>query len=164
VIPVKAGFFANIKSCNYLPNVLMKKEAVDHGVDFVFSFDEHDHLGEGPTESAAIVSADGWLLSPPDDRVLPGTTVVRVRTLAREMVAEGLLGGVDCRAIARKELRGARELLVIGTTPDVVPVVEFDGHPVGDGRPGPVAIRLGELLREDISRGATMRTPVFDGP
>ncbi|HEY8240367.1 MAG TPA: aminotransferase class IV, partial [Kiritimatiellia bacterium] len=39
-VPVKPGYFANIKSCNYLPNVLMKKEASDQGADFSLSFDE----------------------------------------------------------------------------------------------------------------------------
>jgi branched-chain amino acid aminotransferase len=32
-IPIKKSFFATVKSCNYLPNVLMKMEAIEAGCD-----------------------------------------------------------------------------------------------------------------------------------
>ena len=51
VIPIKKDYFANIKSCNYLPNVLMRKEAEDAGVEFTVSIDEQGFLAEGPTEN-----------------------------------------------------------------------------------------------------------------
>ena len=41
-------------------------------------------------------------------------------------------------------------MLLFGTTPDVTAVVEFDGRPVGDGKPGPVSRELGARLTEDI--------------
>ena len=46
-IPPKPGFFARVKSCNYLPNVLMKKEALDADAAFSVSIDEQGCLGEG---------------------------------------------------------------------------------------------------------------------
>ena len=45
-IPPKPGFFARVKSCNYLPNVLMKKEALDADVAFSVSIDEQGCLSE----------------------------------------------------------------------------------------------------------------------
>ena len=58
VIPIKPPFFAGIKACNYLPNVLMKKEAIDAGADFAVGFDEQGCLAEGATENFGIVSQD----------------------------------------------------------------------------------------------------------
>jgi len=46
-IPMKPGFLANVKNCNYLPNVLMKKQAEDAGACFSVSIDENGFLGEG---------------------------------------------------------------------------------------------------------------------
>ena len=60
-IPIKPSFFATIKACNYLPNALMKKEAVDLGVDFTLAFDEHGRLAEGATENAGILTEAGDL-------------------------------------------------------------------------------------------------------
>ena len=63
-IPVKKSYFANIKSCNYLPNVLMKKEAVDAGVQYTVSIDENGFLGEGSTENIGLVTPNRTLKFP----------------------------------------------------------------------------------------------------
>lgn len=159
-VPVKPGFFATIKSCNYLPNVIMKKEAVDLGVDYVLSFDENGFLAEGPSESAAVVTCDRRLLMPTSGRILPGTTMQRAAELAGELVREGLLRDVAPADIPRSEVISAREILILGTTPDVIPVIEFDGRPIGEGQPGPVAKALAQLLQDDMA-GDAVRTPVF---
>ena len=53
-------------------------------------------------------------------------------------------------------------MLIIGTTPDVVPVVRFEGAPVADGKPGPVFKALLEALRKDIRENPARLTPVFE--
>jgi len=40
-VPPKKPYFATIKSCNYLQNVLMKKEAVDADADYTVALDEN---------------------------------------------------------------------------------------------------------------------------
>ena len=47
-IPAKTSFMATMKNCNYMQNVLMKKEAVDNDIDFVIALDERAHLGDVP--------------------------------------------------------------------------------------------------------------------
>ena len=96
-VPLKPSFFARVKTCNYLPNVLMKKEAVDRGVDFMAAFDTAGFLAEGATENIAIVSADGYLASPFSSRILTGTTMVRVMELAQPR-SEERRGGTECRS------------------------------------------------------------------
>lgn len=151
-VPVKAGFFATVKSCNYLPNALMKKEAVDAGVDFTVSFDEKGFLAEGATENIGILNANDELLVPKMDRILPGTTMLRLLELARPLVARGEFAKVRHADIRIEDLELANEIYIIGTTPDVTAVVEFDGKRIGDGKPGPVWKILSDLLLNDIAR------------
>ena len=159
-VPVKPGFFANVKSCNYLQNVLMKKEAEDHSVDYAVSLDENGCLAEGPTENVCLVSADNELLVPRFDRILRGTTMVRAMELAEELVSSHILAGVRQAWISREDLFEAKEVLMCGTTFDVLPIVEFDGQAIGPGRPGPIYRELLERMRRDQQEGREVLTPV----
>jgi 4-amino-4-deoxychorismate lyase len=48
------------------------------------------------------------------------------------------------------EARASREMVLLGSSIKVAPVVQWDSHRIGDGRPGPVARALLELLEEDM--------------
>ena len=160
-IPVKAGFFATIKSCNYLPNALIKKEAADAGADFALAFDEQDHLAEGATENFGIVDPDGRLRVPGAARILSGTTMNRALDLAEPLVRDGRLTAIARGPIARAEVVSARELLIFGTTPDVTSAVEWDGRPVGGGIPGPIGRDLLALIQRDIRENMSARLAVW---
>lgn len=161
-IPVKPGFFATVKTCNYLPNVLMKKEAVDLGVDFTVSLDEHRNLAEGATENIGIVTIGKELFMPPPDRVLAGTTAKRAMHFARQLLKERKLTTAEFRPISLGVARAAAEIHIYGTTPNITPVVRFDGKPVGDGKPGPIASTLFDMLKEDMVPDSRRLTKVFD--
>ena len=150
-VPTKEGYFAQVKSVNYLPNVLMKKQAVDAGVDFMLGFDKNGHMTELPTENFGIVTAGRVLRVPRPDHILLGTTMQRVLALAREkLVPAGVLAGVEEADVPRAELERAAEMLVFGTTPHVTAATEFAGRPVGDGKPGPVWRELSRVFEEDL--------------
>jgi branched-chain amino acid aminotransferase len=160
-VPHKDGFFAQVKSVNYLPNVLMKKQAVDAGLDFMLGFDANGHMTELPTENIGIVTADRVLRVPKPGHILLGTTMLRVLALAREqLVPAGVLAGVEEADVPRAELEHAAEMLVFGTTPNVTAVTEFAGRPVGAGRPGPVWSALSQVFEADL-RNPEMLTPVW---
>ena len=161
-IPLKHPFFASMKSCNYLPNVLMKKEATDHSVDYVIGFTESGLLAEAPTENIGIVTTDNELLVPAGDHILEGTTMVRVLTLAQELVERGELTCAAAHEISKKSVVDARELLAFGTTPDVASIVTFDNHQIGNGKPGPIGAKLGSLLQKDILENKALHTRVFE--
>lgn len=149
-IPIKPGFFAQIKSCNYLSNVLMKKEALEAGADFAISLDEDGFLAEGATESIGLVSKDNYLKFPEFKRVLKGITLQRAMILAENLVKKGLIKGVKLSPISLEDAYNAKEILLLGTTIDVLPVTWFEGKIVGDGKPGPVARNLKNLFEKDI--------------
>ncbi|MBW7909339.1 MAG: aminotransferase class IV [Kiritimatiellae bacterium] len=160
-MPVKSGIFATIKTTNYLPNALLKKEATDAGADFALTFDEHDHLAEGATENFGIVDAHHILRVPGPERILLGTTMNRALQLARALLADGRLRGIQHTPITRAELATAPEILIFGTTPDVTSVVTLDGKPVADGKPGPIGSALLALLRHDIHHNKEVRLQVL---
>jgi branched-chain amino acid aminotransferase len=161
-IPVKKSYFATIKSCNYLPNVLMKKEAVDAGVQYTVSIDENGFLGEGSTENIGLVTPDRTLKFPRFARILKGTTVTRVAELAESLVANGKLEQVVFEDITLNEAYSGAEILLFGTTFDILPAVIFDGHAIGSGRPGGIYQLLLELLTRDIENNSALHTPVFE--
>lgn len=156
-VPVKPGAFANIKSCNYLPNVLMKREAVERGAHYAVSVDERGFLAEGAAENLGLVSAEGRLLFPRFERILHGITVSRLSELAP---AAGL-GEPEFRDLSLEDAFAAREMMLLGTSFDALPVVQLDGRPIGDARPGPVFRRVRELLLADVTANPQASEPVF---
>ena len=160
-VPMKPGIFATVKTCNYLPNVMMKKEAIDLGVDFTITLDEDGNLGEGATENIGIVTSDGELFMPPPERVLAGTTAKRALALAQQLVEEGMLKVAEYRPITPAMVHSAAEIHIYGTTLNITPVTQFDGQIVGDGKPGPVAERLFGLLKEEMVPDSSRLTRVF---
>jgi branched-chain amino acid aminotransferase len=159
-IPSKPALFAGVKNCNYLPNVLMKREAVDAGVDYVVGFDPDGHLTEGPTENAGIVTREGELAFPRLENILAGTTMLRAVELAQALVAAGVIRSVRFRDITEGEILAAAEMLMVGTTINVVSVCAYAGRPVGSGVPGPVGRALDDALVRDIQTNPCLRTPV----
>ena len=157
-VPVKPARFATVKNCNYLPNVMMKRESVDWGVDFVVGFDSDGFMAEGATENFGIVSKEGELLFPRMDAVLDGTTMLRVMQLAEALVEAGVLKRIAFRDITETDVREAAEMLIVGTTINVVSVRSFEGVPVGSGVPGRVGCALDALLVRDIEGNEAMRT------
>lgn len=152
-LPAKASWLAQIKSCNYLQNVLMKKEAVDRKLDFVIGVDEHGYITEGATENIVIVDQDNMILHPSLNYILKGTMMVRACELAQE---NGIK--VAARSISIDDLLSAKEVMMLGTTLNVLSVVKFEAHRIGNGRPGPMAKLMEQLLQRDISnavRGTT---------
>lgn len=160
LVPMKRDYFANIKSCNYLPNVLMTKEARDKGVEFTVSLDEKGFLGEGATENVGIITREREFLVPRFDRILKGVTVSRMLELAGQLAAKGGLNDAREADISREDAYRAHEMMVFGTTFDILPVVTFDDRPIGNGKPGQFFENFLALLRQDMSNGSGMVTRV----
>ena len=148
-IPAKQGWMSQIKSVNYLPNVLMKKDAIEHDADYPLCFDADDCLAEGSTENVVLVDAAGIFVVPELRNALTGTTLARAMDLMRARMV------VATRPVPEEELYGCREIILLGTSLDAVGVVRYNGRVVGDGQPGPVAGRLRELLVADRGARAT---------
>lgn len=159
-VPVKHPFFAVIKSCNYLPNVLMKMEAVKAGCKYSVNLDEEGFIGEGSTENICIVSEDGYLRIPEFENTLAGTTAGRVFQLALALEHEQTIKGVQFAKISQEDVYHSSEVMMMGTSINLVPVVRFDGKVIGKGVPGPVHSRLSDLLWKDMTGNKELLTDV----
>jgi 4-amino-4-deoxychorismate lyase len=149
-VPIKPPFFARVKSTNYLPNVLVVLEAKDRGADNGIMIDERGMVGESSNMNVAFVTKDRVFRHPCFDAILSGVTVQRMFNLARRLVESGDLRDILVADVSIQEGRAAAEMLLIGSSIKVAPVVEWDGQPIGDGRPGPIAGKLLDLWYEDV--------------
>ena len=151
--PIKPPLYAVTKATNYLPNVLMQMEAKEAGFDNGVFIDEEGYVGESSNMNVAFVTRDGVFRHPKFDRVLAGCTSLRLLDLARRLVERGVIDGVEVCDIPVAAARAAREMVLLGSSVKVAPIVEWDGQPIGDGKPGPVARALLDLLEEDMRSG-----------
>jgi branched-subunit amino acid aminotransferase/4-amino-4-deoxychorismate lyase len=81
--------------------------------------------------------------------LLSGCTSLRLLELARGLESH-LLRGVQVADVPVAEARAAREMLLIGSSIKVAPIGEWDGKPIGDGKPGPVVRALFDVLARDM--------------
>jgi 4-amino-4-deoxychorismate lyase len=151
--PIKPPLYAITKTTNYLPNVLMQMEAKESGFDNGVFIDADGHVGESSNMNVAFVTAAGVLAHPKFDHILSGCTSLRLLDLARSLVARQLIQAVEVRDITVAEARASREMLILGSSVKIAPVVRWDDQTIGDGRPGPVAKALLQLLEEDMRAG-----------
>ena len=143
----------NIKSLNYLNNVLAKIEANVKGGDEAIFLDRNGYVSEGSGDNIFVVKR-GKITTPP--------TINNLRGITREVVIEIIqrLGIPFCEAnLGLYDLYTADEVFVTGTAAEVAPIVEIDGRVIGDGRPGKITKQImGEF--EKVTR--TEGTPIYE--
>ena len=133
------------KTTQLLFAVLAKEAAREAGVDDAWLVDD-GFITEGTSANAHIIDARGVLVSHPVDHgVLPGVTRLTILPIAREM---GL--PVEERAFSVEELFSAREAFVSSASALVMPVVEVDGRPIGNGGPGTLTSELRRRYIEQL--------------
>jgi branched-chain amino acid aminotransferase len=143
-MPAKRGLMAKIKSVNYLPNVLMKREAVQSGCDYSLCFDDDGFLAEGAVENVCLVDAQGRLVVPELNNALTGTTLMRALDAIKDEMP------VIFRQVTEDDVYLAREVILLGTTIDALSVVRFNKKPIHDVRPGPVSKKMRRFLIQDL--------------
>lgn len=148
--PIKAPIYAITKATNYLPNVLMQMEAKEAGFDNGVFIDADGNVGESSNMNVAFVSRNGVLVHPKFDHILAGCTSIRLLELAKGLQDNGLLKGIEVRDIPAAEARASREMLLMGSSVKVASIVQWDDQLIGDGKPGPVAKALLQLLDDDM--------------
>ena len=131
----------DIKSVALLPNVLAKQAARKEGAYEAWFVDELGLITEGSSSNAWIVDQDGVLRTRDlNANILRGIT----RSSLIGLIAEAGLQ-LSERPFTPEEAKSAREAFVTAASTLVMPVVKVDGAIIGDGKPGPVALRLRAL-------------------
>ena len=147
-----------IKSLNYLNNILAKIEAITAGYEEAIMLSSSGYVTECTGENLFIVSAQSFsarggsasgggrkqlLTPPPYIGVLRGITRQTVMTIGRRLRLE-----VREELLTRHDLFNADECFLTGTAAEIVPVVKIDGRRIGAGKPGPVTKRLQQAFRQ----------------
>ncbi len=128
-----------IKSLNYLNNILAKIEALDNNVPEAIMYNHEGYVAEATGDNVFIVR-DGVIYVPPVEAgSLEGVTRQVVIKLAE---AEGIK--VVEKNLTRFALYICDEFFLTGTAAEVIGVVEIDSRMIGDGKPGPIT----KLLRK----------------
>jgi branched-chain amino acid aminotransferase len=120
-----------IKSLNYLNNILGKIEAINAGAPEAVMLDQSGYVTECTGDNIFMVK-DKVLVTPPVSvGVLNGIT----RGAVLEVAAKAGLKACE-RMVTRFELYIADELFLTGTAAELIPVVMIDGRQIGTGAVG----------------------------
>ena len=132
-----------------IANVLAKQKAFENNaVEAVLV--RNGNITEGTHTSFCAVK-DGRLYTHPlSNLILDGIT----RKVVIEICKEKNIPVVETE-IKAGELKSFDEMMVLGTISEITPVVQVDDWKVGNGKPGPITLKLQKILCEMISRAAT---------
>ncbi|MDP2941720.1 MAG: branched-chain-amino-acid transaminase [Candidatus Omnitrophota bacterium] len=132
-----------IKSLNYLNNIMAKMEAANAGFDEAIMLDSLGYVAECTGDNIFIVKR-GHLYTPPQCMgTLRGITRDAVIELARKSRIS-----VHEHVITRHEVYISDECFLTGTAAEIIPVVAVDGRGIGAGKPGELTLRLMKKFRE----------------
>nr|WP_321352823.1 branched-chain-amino-acid transaminase [uncultured Methanoregula sp.] len=126
----------NVKSLNYLNNILAKIEANYKGGDEAIFFDTNGYISEGSGDNLYIVK-NGEILTPPTLNNLRGISRMVLLEIAR---AHGIT--VKEQNLGYFDLYTADEMICTGTAAEVAPITWVDGRIIGSGKPGPITRQL----------------------
>lgn len=126
----------NIKSLNYLNNILAKIEANAKGGDEAIFLDSNGYVAEGSGDNIFIIK-NGEVYTPPTINNLKGIT----RATAVDLLKEAKIP-VHVENIGLFDVYTADEIFVTGTAAEAAPVVWVDGRTIGTGTPGPVTLMM----------------------
>lgn len=126
-----------IKSLNYLNNILAKIEAINAGVEEAVMLNSAGYVAEC-TGDNIFIAKDGEFFTPPVHvGVLRGITRGAVIAIARAKKTP-----VYEEMLTRYDLFNADECFLTGTAAEIIPVVKIDGRTIGDGAPGKATLNL----------------------
>lgn len=143
----------NIKSLNYLNNILAMLEVIEKGMDEAVMLDMDGFVSEGSADNIFIYDGSTFI-SPPVETNLPGVT----RETAIELIREK---GWDFREekFRMETLYSAQEAFLTGTAAEIAPVVEVDSRKIGSGKPGEKTKELTASFKELVN---STGTPIYD--
>jgi D-alanine transaminase len=137
----------DIKSTNLLANVLAIEAARRADCHEAVLIDQDGFVTEATHSSLLWVRNDRLEGTPEGREILPGMTRAFVLRLLQPM-------GISFAAthVTLPALIDADEVILVGTTYEVMPIIEIDGRPIGSGAPGPIARRLVDAYRQEVER------------
>ncbi|MCB2199902.1 aminotransferase class IV [bacterium] len=135
-VPEERWARCHIKSTGLLPHVLAHQVAAEAGA-YEALFVRDGYVLEGTRSNFVMIKRGTLVTQPRTNSILPGTTLAAILDICEELNIP-----TQDRRIPTSELLEANEMFVLGTATEVMPIVEIDGHTVGDGTPGPLTKQI----------------------
>jgi branched-chain amino acid aminotransferase len=148
--PAPAALMPQVKSLNYLNNIMAKVEAIQSNALEAVMLNEQGYVAECTGDNLFILK-NGALITPLiSDGALDGIT----RAVLIELAAKLGVPFVE-RSLTRYDIYTADECFLTGTAAEVIPVVSLDRRIIGDGKPGPLTRRFLEAYHELVNSTGT---------
>ncbi|MFA6349885.1 MAG: branched-chain-amino-acid transaminase [Candidatus Omnitrophota bacterium] len=132
-----------IKSLNYLNNILAKIEAVHLGYEEALMLNDSGYVAECTGDNVFMVSNNELFTPPVCMGALKGVTrgaVLQAARSAKILTHE--------HVFTRHELYNAQECFLTGTAAEIIPIVKVDGRIIGSGKPGKMTSELMKKFHE----------------
>lgn len=136
-----------IKSLNYLNNILAKIEAVNAGYQEAIMLDSMGYIAECTGDNIFLVKRNELYTPPQCMGTLRGITRDTVLELARNLNIP-----VHEHVLTRHEMYISDETFLTGTAAEIIPVVKVDGRTIGSGKPGKITLKLTKEFREIVRK------------
>lgn len=146
----------DIKTVALLPACLAKAEAARQGADDAWMLDADGNITEGSSNNAYIITKDGKLIT----RNLTNAILHGITRVSTTHIADQSNINVEERPFTVEEAENAVEAFSTSASSFVMPVVQINGKMIGDGKPGPSAVKLRELVIE-AARKSAAETPAL---
>jgi len=141
--PAPGALMPQVKSLNYLNNIMAKVEAIQANALEAVMLNEQGYVAECTGDNLFILKK-GTLYTPLiSDGALDGIT----RAVIIEIAAKLGVPFVE-RSLTRYDIFTADECFLTGTAAEVIPVVALDRRVIGTGKPGPVTGKFLEAFHE----------------
>lgn len=136
-----------VKSLNFLNNILAKMEAKAAGAHEALMLNHQGELTEGTTSNMFVVQRGRVRTPAVECGILNGIT----RGVVLQLASELGLPSEETRLTVDDLLR-ADECFLTNTTQEVLPVTRVNGTMIGNGRPGEITRRLHASFRACLDR------------
>jgi branched-chain amino acid aminotransferase len=141
--PAPAALMPQVKSLNYLNNIMAKVEAIQAGALEAVMLNEQGYVAECTGDNIFLIRDNVMHTPQVSDGALDGITRRVILELADKLGVPVLE-----RQLTRYDIFTADECFLTGTAAEVIPVVELDRRKIGEGKPGPVTKRFIEAFKE----------------
>lgn len=138
---------SRIKSLNFLPHILARFYAKASGADEAILVNTKGCIAEGATSNIFLVKGKSIVTPSLDSGILPGITRGVIIKIARRLEFN-----VKEKAVSRRELFNADEVLLTNSLAEVLPVRSVDSNRIGDGSPGDITKLLHISYQKEVIR------------
>ncbi len=136
-----------IKSLNYLNNILAKIEAINSGFPEAIMLDSLGYVAECTGDNIFIVKRQNIYTPPQCMGTLRGITRDTILNIAKKLKIL-----THEHVITRHEVYISDECFLTGTAAEIIPVVKIDGRIIGNGKPGPITGCLSQEFRKIVKK------------